>query len=66
MSDPLAMLCPITKGNPMSLQEYAKTQLICAFCDNLLPANAEWCESCQEYKGVMTLCDYENAFGTEW
>lgn len=50
----------------MNLQHYAKTQLICVYCESLLPANAEWCEKCQEYKGVTTLAEYENTFGMEW
>ena len=46
-----------------SLNDYASTQLMCAFCENLLPSDAKWCASCNEYKGVMTVEQFEKVYG---
>lgn len=49
----------------MLLNDYSKTQLMCCYCENLLPSNAQWCKSCGEYKGVMTIEQFELIYGGE-
>ena len=48
------------------LNSYATTQLMCVFCEGLLPDNAQWCEPCKEYKGVMTIADFQKYYGEEY
>ena len=48
------------------LNSYATTQLMCVFCEGLLPDNALWCEPCKEYKGVMTIADFQKYYGEEY
>lgn len=48
------------------LNSYATTQLMCVYCEGLLPDNAEWCEPCGEYKGVMTIADFHKFFGEDY
>jgi RNA polymerase subunit RPABC4/transcription elongation factor Spt4 len=48
------------------LNSYANTQLMCVYCEGLLPEDAKWCEGCQEYKGVMTITDFQKTYGEEY
>mgnify|MGYP006269384679 CR=1 FL=1 len=50
----------------LNLNTYAETQLMCAYCEKLLQENAEWCEPCGEYKGVMTIATFQKYFGEEY
>ena len=37
--------------------------MICCFCEIDLDTNAKICWNCNEYKGVMTLVDFEKVYG---
>ena len=37
--------------------------MICCFCEIDLDTNAKFCWNCNEYKGVMTLADFEKYYG---
>jgi hypothetical protein len=50
----------------MLLNDYSKTQLMCVYCEGLLPNNAQWCESCKEYKGVMTIANFHAIYGEDY
>lgn len=50
----------------MLLNKYAETQLMCCYCENLLPENAQWCANCNEYKSVMTIADFQKYYGEEY
>lgn len=50
----------------MFLNSYAQTQLMCVYCEGLLPENAQWCNFCNEYKGVMTIADFQKIYGEEY
>ena len=50
----------------MMLNDYANTQLMCCYCENLLPSDAKWCETCNEYKSVMTVADFQEMFGVDY
>lgn len=47
----------------MDLLDEGET-LVCVFCDN--PTALPWCEGCQEYKGLMTIADWEAYTGETW
>lgn len=47
----------------MDLLDEGET-LVCVFCDN--PTALPWCEGCQEYKGLMTIADWEAYTGEVW
>jgi hypothetical protein len=38
--------------------------LVCQFCD--VAVNNIFCYSCNEYKGIMTLAQWEEYTGEEW
>lgn len=38
-------------------------KLICCFCEKFCSAETEWCDNCDEYKGLMTISDFENYYG---
>jgi hypothetical protein len=40
--------------------------VVCSFCDNSLSFDAKWCPTCHEYKGIMTVEQYEDYFGVTW
>lgn len=50
----------------MILNYYAKTQLMCAFCENLLPEDCKICSTCLDYKGIMTILDFQKIYGEEY
>jgi len=50
----------------MFLNSYAKTQLMCIYCEGLLPEDAKWCNFCNEYKGVMTIEQFQLTYGEEY
>lgn len=39
--------------------------LICCFCETISPAEIEWCDTCDEYKGLMTLADFNRYYGED-
>lgn len=38
--------------------------MVCVFCDNL--TDMPYCPTCQEYKGLMTIEDWESYTGETW
>ena len=50
----------------MLLNTYSQTQLMCCYCENLLPSDAKWCVTCNEYKSVMTIADFQKIYGEEY
>lgn len=72
MSDPYARL-QVTKkeGNematmtiPVSLIDNEEI-MVCVFCDTLA-GDLPYCASCMDYKGMMTIPDWENYTGEVW
>ena len=59
-------LTSTTKKGKLMLNTYAQTQLMCCYCEGLLPENAQWCEPCGEYKGVMTIAQFQKTFGEDF
>ena len=47
------------------LNTYASTTYMCAFCENLLGAEAKVCYTCNDYKGVMTIADFSRIYSEE-
>lgn len=45
------------------LNDYAKTQLMCCFCENLQPSDVQVCGWCGEYKGIMTVANFQEIYG---
>ena len=41
-----------------------KDQMVCVFCDKL--ADLPWCHYCHEYKGLMTIAEWESYTGETW
>jgi hypothetical protein len=48
------------------LNSYAKTQLMCAFDESLVEASAKLCPTCGDYKGIMTIADFQTVYGEEY
>lgn len=38
---------------------------ICCFCEEVHHADATFCMSCYEYKGLMTISEFEKTYGTK-
>lgn len=38
-------------------------KLICCFCERLCSAETEWCDNCDEYKGLMTIAEFDAIYG---
>lgn len=38
--------------------------LVCQFCD--IPVHNIFCQSCGEYKGIMTMAQWEEYMGEAW
>lgn len=38
--------------------------LVCQFCD--IPVHNIFCQSCGEYKGIMTMTEWESYTGETW
>jgi hypothetical protein len=39
------------------------TKLICCFCEKTYSAKTQFCNFCNEYKGLMTIKDFDNYYG---
>jgi hypothetical protein len=72
MSDPYgSVLLTTNKGNtmptlmtiPVSILEDEDTK-VCVFCDTL--TDTFYCATCQEYKGLMTISEWETYTGEKW
>lgn len=37
--------------------------IVCCFCDTILENGSMFCYKCREYKGIMTLADFEKYYG---
>jgi len=37
--------------------------LICAFCENVYKSGTKVCWNCQEYKGIMTIEEFDAIYG---
>jgi hypothetical protein len=38
-------------------------KLICCFCETIYTAHEKICGKCHEYKGLMTITDFDNYYG---
>jgi len=38
-------------------------KLICCFCESVHSAEAKFCFDCNEYKGLMTISDFDKYYG---
>ena len=38
-------------------------KLICCFCEKEFSAGTKFCVICNDYKGLMTIEDFENIYG---
>ena len=38
-------------------------KLICCFCEKEFSAETKFCVICNDYKGLMTIEDFENVYG---
>ena len=38
-------------------------KLICCFCENIYAENVKFCGFCDEYKGLMTIKEFEEYYG---
>lgn len=50
----------------MILNTYAQTQLMCCFCENLISATENFCGGCGEYKGIMTVAQFQEIYGEDY
>ena len=48
------------------LNTYSVTQLMCAYCEKLIGADETYCEPCNEYKGIMTVAQFQKTFGEDF
>lgn len=48
---------------PRSVVEFDEDR-ICVFCDTL--TDLPYCAGCQEYKGLMTIAEWESYTGETW
>lgn len=39
------------------------TRVVCCYCEGDYPLNTRVCPSCHEYKGIMTIEDFEANYG---
>ena len=42
-----------------------KLKMICCFCEKTFSAGTKICGFCNEYKGLMTIADFEKTYGKE-
>jgi len=50
---------------PVSLLE-TDERLVCVFCDNEVSVDIPVCMACGEYKGIMTVSEWEAYTGESW
>ena len=73
MSDPsYRLLVTTTKGKkmttislPISLIE-SDERMVCVFCDDEVNEEMAYCTKCNEYKGIMTIAEWEDYTGEKW
>jgi hypothetical protein len=73
MSDPHARLqVTTTKGKtmttlslPISLIE-SDERMVCVFCDDEVNEEMAYCPKCMDYKGIMTIAEWEDYTGEKW
>jgi len=46
-----------------TLNEYVKTTKICVFCETVCSPESVFCFLCNEYKGLMTLDEFDKHYG---
>lgn len=52
---------------PVSLfDEDSDDRLVCVYCDNAVDSEIRVCLSCNEYKGVMTIAEWEAYTNETW
>jgi hypothetical protein len=39
------------------------TKLICCFCEKVYSSETKFCFSCNEYKGLMTITEFDKYYG---
>lgn len=73
MSDPYgSVLLTTTKGKtmtvlslPISLME-SDERMVCVFCDDEVNEEMSYCPKCMDYKGIMTIAQWEDYTGEKW
>lgn len=48
------------------IQDYDMDMLVCVFCDMEINPEYPYCTNCLEYKGVMTLQQWEEYTNESW
>lgn len=44
-------------------QQYGLESIICVFCETILEIDAMYCSTCNDYKGLMTVQQFNNTYG---
>jgi hypothetical protein len=48
------------------LNTYTQTQLMCAFDEALVEAGSQLCPACGDYKGIMTVSEFQAVYGEDY
>lgn len=44
-------------------QQYGLESIICVFCETILEIDAMYCSTCNDYKGLMTVQQFNTTYG---
>jgi RNA polymerase subunit RPABC4/transcription elongation factor Spt4 len=47
----------------MFLNDYAQDTKICCFCERIFDADEFLCGLCNDYKGMMTIAEFNRVYG---
>lgn len=50
----------------MIMSEFEMPEFVCVFCDREVSSGDKACYFCNEYKGIMTLAEWEDYTGEVW
>ena len=42
---------------------FDESTLVCAFCETIYEADTKVCYVCEDYKGLMTIVEFEHTYG---
>lgn len=42
---------------------FDESTLVCAFCETIYEQNTKVCYVCEDYKGLMTIAEFEHTYG---
>jgi len=51
--------------NQLKNEGYNLTDKICVFCSMITDSSAQFCGTCNEYKGMMSIRDAVNYYGSD-